>query len=188
MIDRHVHAVISGRVAPGERIVWLGKPEPWAPAGRFALPPIFVTFVTGGMLFGAGNALLSPKPDQNNLGFASIAIVTMLISGAVFGYKALREFLSCWTMTYALTDRRVIVASGGETLSYTAETLGDIWRTGDAKRGSLNFWGGAWRVKRFKGLPGWSYPHGLFGIADPDHVKALIHETLMMPKKKGEPG
>ena len=85
-------------IEPDERIVWLGKPEPWAAAGRHAFPLIFITLMLGWMLFGAGNALLSPKPNQSNPGFASIAIVTTLISGAVFGYKALKEFLSCWTI------------------------------------------------------------------------------------------
>ncbi len=186
MTDLAAQAIVSSLLEPGERIVWLEKPEPWAIARRHAFPLVFLAVWTGALLTAAWNDLFFPKPNQNNPGFALTVIPLMLSFSTIFWYKFLTQFLSSWHTIYALTDRRIIVAAGNETLSYRSEHLGDIWRgMGDAKRGSLNFWGRAWRVKRFGGFPDKHYPHGLFGIADPGRVKALIHETLIKPQNRG---
>ena len=178
---------ISERLQPGERILWLGKPDPWSAARPQTFPLIFLTFWTAGILFAAWNVWHSAKPNQNlNFGLAVVGL--MLFFGAHAWYRCLKAFMSCWHTSYALTDRRIIIAAGSDTQSLTAAALGDISRTGDATRGTLIF--GTGGLASFYGRRSWGsgYANGLYGIENPVRVEALIYETLIRPKKKGEAG
>jgi hypothetical protein len=185
VIECASHALIAKLLEPGEHVVWLEKPPAWAVASHFMYPIVFMAAWTGSLIFAAVRDLSFPKPNRMDPN-AVIAWVTLMLGmSTVFWYKFLTEFLNSWRTVYALTDRRVIVAAGNETLSYAAKHLGDIWVSGGNERGSLNFWGKAWRVKWFGGFPDRHYPHGLFGITGPDRVKALIQETLIKPQNRG---
>jgi hypothetical protein len=185
MTDVFAHASISDCLQPGEKIIWLDKPDPWTAARQMAFPLVFITFWTAFVLFAAWRFFSFSKQSQDP-NFGLIVIAVLLSFGAFSWYKYVRALLNCWATVYALTDRRIIIASGGDTQSFTAAALGDLSRTGDARRGSLIFGNSA--LSALYGQRSWAfgYPmNGLYGIENPGRVEALIYETLIMPKEKG---
>jgi hypothetical protein len=177
--------MVSGQLQPGEKIIWAGKPDPWTAASPRIFPLAFLTLWTGVVLSAAWHVYYEPKPSQSG-GFGFIIVVPMIGIGAFGLYRALRALLDCWSTAYALTDRRLIIATGGRTQSFTAAALGELSRTGDAQRGSLVFGGPNGRFDNFWGRNSGDAFHanGLYGIADPIRVEALIYKTLIMRKKE----
>lgn len=174
--------VMAERLEPGERVIWSTRPNPWTAAGRFAFPLIFLPAVVGFILHSALKSLAHPKPNTLHPALILAILSWFVFTGLFFWWRALILVRRCWATAYALTNRRVLVVAGNETLSYGPAELTDIWRSGGKEHGSLNFWGRAWRAKQV-----WArYPHGLFGIDEPDSVKALIQETLVKPYIKGK--
>jgi hypothetical protein len=166
---------------PGEKIVWTGKPDPWWAANRRIFPLAFMTLWTGGILFAAWHAFFYPTKPKDGVD----VLIIMIAFGAFGWYRAFRLLLACWATSYALTDRRLIIAERRDTQSFTAAALGIMTRTGDARRGSLMF--------DASNTPSYSrrsffYAPGLYGIADPARVEALIYKTLIMPNKEGVAG
>ena len=174
MSDWVSHALFSSRLQPGEKIVWTGKPDPWLAAIGRIYPATFMTLWIGAILFIASQAFFSPAKPTNA---AAVFLIVMIVSGAFGWYKAFRSLLACWAISYALTDRQLIIAERGDTQSFTAAALGIMTRTGDARRGSLIF--NAANTPSYS--RGFVPAPGLYGIADPARVEALIYKTLIMP-------
>ena len=175
--------IFLDRLQPGERIVWFGKAGPWAAASRSVLPLAVMTAFMGVAIIGGWKAYHSPKQHPG----AFEAAVIFAMTGALFWFFALKGFLKCWATAYALTDRRLIIAVGAKAQSFPAAALVQICRTGNAKQGSLLF-GEPLFSMYASCFGGVSQIKGLYGIADPTRVEALIYETLIMPKKEGEQG
>lgn len=140
-----------------------------------------MTLWMGGMLFAAWQAFFSPAKPKD---VVSVFLIVMIGGGAFGWYRAFRSLLACWAISYALTDRRLIIAERGDTQSFTAAALGIMTRTGDARRGSLIF--DAANTQSYS--RGFVHAPGLYGIADPTRVEALIYKTLIMPNKEGVAG
>jgi len=174
--------IVSKLLQPGERIIWQSQPNPWV-AARQVLPTLlFMTFWTGGVLFGAWNLMFSPRANTN-VSFGLVVISVMVIFGGASWFRTLKSFFRCWDTIYVLTDRRLVIAAGRDTRSFTGVALGDLSRTGGDERGSIRLSGinagYSGYARRYWGLDA---SDGLYGIQNPAGVEALIYQTLIMPK------
>jgi hypothetical protein len=185
MEDRRALSIISKRLQPGERIVWLGTPSPWVAARAQVYQLIFITIWTGGVLFALWNLVFKESANPSG-GLPALAILGFLVTaGAVFWVRAVSSFADCWRTAYALTDRRIIIAAGegSRTQSFTAAALGDITRTGNEQRGSIIFGNDPfYSGHRFRGF---GQGNGLYGISDPARVEGQIYRTLVTPNRQG---
>jgi hypothetical protein len=173
--------LITGRLQPGERLIWYGVPSPWRAAAPYLFPLAFMTFWTGGVLYAASNAYAKiPNPSLRDLlGPLAVPVLFGVIGAAAWLWNA-KKIADCWRTAYGLTDRRVIIAVGrdGPCQSFGPAALADIERTGNEASGNLRF--DRDRLRR-----GYGFSPGLFGIPGPARVEALIYETLLRKDEKG---
>jgi hypothetical protein len=176
-------STISKCLQPGERVIWQDVPDPWIAARQYAYPLIFMTVWTGGVSFGIWNIALKPNAPA----FSVIVLCLFAGFGAFSWFRTLQALTACWTTVYALTDRRIIIAAGEANIqSFNAAALGDISRTGSGARGSLIFGSGTLQTAYRRRSRGFLADSGLYGIAEPARVEALIYKTLIMPQKEGK--
>ena len=107
-------------LAPGERIIWEGGPDPKAYALRGAWYLIPFSLLWGGFaIFWEVTAIASGAPVFFDLwGIPFVVIGLYMIFGRL--YVAFRE---ARRTTYALTDRRILIISGAFRRSFTALEL-----------------------------------------------------------------
>lgn len=179
LVDRPAFTVVASLLQPGERIVWQGKPDPWAASRRVVPLFLFMSVWTGGILFAGWNLIYSNKPNAN-ANFGLVVISGMLLIGGVSWFRALKSIFDCWNTIYVLTDRRLMITTGRDTRSFTGAALGDLSRTGGEARGSIRlnasnatYGRRTWDLDVFDGL---------YGIENPAGVEALIYQTLIMPR------
>ena len=185
MNDCEALSIISQRLQPGERILWHGKPDPWAAAREQLFMLLFMTVWTGGVLFGFWNVVFGAKANPNAPLPALLVLGLMIVFGTRAWVKALTALTDCWRTAYAVTDRRILITAGEDTKSFTAAALGDLSRTGNEQQGSLIFGAGSLGAGYGRRPFGFGYGFGLYGIPDPAGVEALIYRTLIMPHNQG---
>ncbi len=177
-------STISKALQPGERVVWQGTPSAWIAARQFVYPLLFITFWMGFVLFGLWNVALKPQVEPEFSGLPIVMLCLFVAVGSYSWLQALRALMACWSTAYALTDRRIIISAGESNIvSFSAAALGDITRSGTEACGSLTFGSAQNNYSRRS----WNFraSNGLYGIAEPARVEALIYQTLIMPKREG---
>ncbi len=182
MDEREAFSVISQKLHPGETLLWHGAPSPW----RAAVPHLpllaFMTFWTG-IIARSFFMPAAKAPDwhaRDNFFLLIVPVLMCLIGAGIWLWTA-KKIADGWRTAYGLTNRRVIVAVGGNgpVKSYCAAAFSKMERKGDTDRGTILFDYG------WKGRYGEDYRAGLFGIPGPSRVEALIDRTLLAGKEKG---
>ncbi len=132
---------IADELAPGERVLWRQRAKP-GPLARSRLPAVFFMLVWAGfawswtsiVVFGMGALLFAQGLTLPVLLFPLVFLsVGALFSwiGAVNLWARICDLRDAWKTHYAVTNRRLIVASPDWVTSYEADTLGTVTRSRD---------------------------------------------------------
>jgi hypothetical protein len=156
----------AAHLAAGERIVWRQSPAPLTLLRhKLAALPAIAFFSLGAILPGiAGLGLDGGGVQPVTLAFAAVfgAITVALFAAFV------TDIVDGWRTHYALTDRRLIVATRGRVESHDARAFDRMERIGDTLRFA---WGPSGRRSA-------AFQHHLAGLADAARAEALIVATL----------
>ena len=172
-------ATIRNELAPGEKLVWEGRPRV-VRSVLLGLPiAFFGLFATGFGVFWIKN---SRQFDDGIFPFFGLPFViigtTMLLSPGWFAWQASRT-------RYAITDRRAILceprfAAGIQTRSYTADALTNIVRN-QRSDGSGDLIFEEIQTRDHKGRPRITR-RGFQAIEDVRGSEKLLRETLLTHK------
>lgn len=151
-----------------------------APAGALIFGRLFIacfaTIWTSGMGFGAVVLALQAIGGAPNAPWLLLALIALFSAfGVVWTASAWHDVPASFATLYALTDRRLIIASWWPLTvlrSFDADHFRPMERVSRGERGEIRFsWG---RVgKRSEG-----FRESLFGLADAAGVEAAIRAAL----------
>lgn len=159
-------AVILEKLEPDERLLWWDQPPAWA----FSIGPL-LNFLVNAFALAVGWAVFQHIPPQFRTGPWAVALGGFALFVGILILLSIREsakkLLNSGRVVYALTDRRLIVATGRwRVRSFAAKALRRIKRLGSA-RGTIWFDFG-------HRDEGWRYRHALICVKDAPRVEQLI--------------
>jgi hypothetical protein len=190
--DEVIKSLLASSLAPGETVVWSGRPQPGSIARR-ALPKAlfglafvaFTLFWMAGVVSGKGNnwdkgKIVAPFASHN-VAIAALAGLWMLPPGFYMLSWPLWAWRRARRTLYALTDRRAIVLEVGSrgrhrTSSFTTETVALMQcdEHGEGK-GDLLFQNRKTWVSQSEAV-------GFLGIERVREVEALVRKTLSVAR------
>ncbi len=177
---------VVSRLQPGEKLVWSATPSPWGAAARGPfLMLLFALFFFGFSIFWIlGAYTATPKTAHAQAPYFFLFGVPFVAVGIYQILASFKSIVDCWRTAYGLTDRRVIIATGarGKTQSLWPNSLGQIDRSGDDRRGTITFAGAASELADRRG---WKPKPAFAGIAEPRKVEALIYSHLLTQNREG---
>lgn len=130
-------SVVQSRLVPGERIAWVGRPDPavnFTTADIYLIPFSVIWLGLAAFIF-AMSLSASPAAAGSEVPFAIIPFLFVLIG--VY-YAVGRFFVKRWSKRrtiYAITDRRAIILSGPRSIRATPK-LGQAIETKVSRDGS----------------------------------------------------
>lgn len=165
----------------GERVLWIGRPDPVALGWRRGgLVVLFLIPWTGFALFWTFMATGGFRTDA---GFGVFGLVwggMFILVGAGMFVRTLLPIAGAWSTVYAVTDRRALILGTGKVSSYGPAELGSLVRTGGSRRGSLVFGTAqaAAQARTGRALHAGGPDTGFVGIENPREVERLIRERV----------
>lgn len=192
MTEDQARILIGTLVGPGEKLAWVGVPAPFTAAMRspllHLLSAVFIVCFSAFWIWSASQAA-----GKNNTPVGMLFPLFGLIPLSFGLYRLLQAASAigrCWTTAYAVTTRRLLIASGrgGPVYSLWPNALQTMERSGGKDTGTISFepkapffqYGGRWGQAAFKP------PFEFAGIRNPAGVEALIYKTLIKPLREGE--
>lgn len=177
----------AAQLGAGERILWRQTAPPLRLAAS-KLPGLGFALVWAGFswtwtflaLSAIGPALFDG--GANALDGAAILFVLIgglfSIVGIVMMWGVIADLIDSWRTHYALTNKRLLIISGGRVTTYQGDAFDQIERTRD---GTIRFaWGPTSR--RHAG-----FTATLIGVADPVHLEDLIRTHFGPPRVASTP-
>ena len=176
-LPRDIAARVQGELELGEKIVWLGQPDPGRLMKRSFWGAIMgIPLVGFGLIWMAATSMLKGAHMKHSDKFLPLVGLLFFLIGVAVLLSPLRMLRKARRIVYVLTDRRALIvdATGGavKVRSYTPETLRDLRRVdnGDGS-GDLILERVVRRNARGRNF---SAEHGFLAVANVKEVEAMV--------------
>lgn len=200
MINESIRHIVDAEIIPGEKLLWVDKStgkELWILLVGFIFFIVFtVGFIAPIVMAISADDVSKLKFDYNGIPANQLDDVRDLVPILIFAIISVLIYvgLCIWlfirfkSQIYAVTDARVIIICTcfpNSVKSLSGQSLGQMVRTGNEKRGTLTFLGSNRTLFAKFFMPTMSYLNPKFlTIQSPRDVEALIQKNFL---SKGNP-